>query len=325
LPLRTVLGWFCVCLVSGLVLARPAAAQSIESLLAHILENDDVILEKKAEVAKARQEALEVLGNWYPELDVSVSHGYENILTPHSSTSSLPFSQADVSVTQLLWDFGASNTEIEIARLELAKAEAELVSTKMAFLANLTEVYVKVYRNHLQIELATETLKKMQERKVNAQFTKEAKGDAKDFLKISKDILKQQVDMLKVAADLAETANEFQRIFGFKPDPKKLVPVKLPVDLLPATLDEAVDQALQNGIQLISGSNTRIDAAIDRLKIKQTEREELFPKLEGVIEQKWKNNVSGTADLKKEFVAKLELSYTLNMGLTAINETCARV
>jgi len=301
------------------VTVRPAAAQSLESLLPEILINDDTILEKKAEVAVARHEALEAMGNWYPEMEINFTHGYERIDGAHAAVTSLPFQDADISFTQLLWDFGATNAEIEGARLELAKAEAELVSAKIALISNVLDFYVQVYHNHLQIELAKETLRKMQERHVNARFAKEARGDAKDVLKLEKEILKQEADMLGIVSDLAESKNEFHRIFGFHPDPTKFVPVKLPADLLPPTLDQAIEQALKNGIQLISGSNTRLDAAIDRLKIKQTEREEFYPKLEGVIEHKWKNNFSGTADLKKEFAAKLELSYSLNLGLTAIN------
>jgi len=296
-----------------------AGAQSLESLLPEILINDPSVLEKKAEVAVARHEAMETMSAWYPEMDLSFTHGYERIDGAHADTTSLPFQDASVSFTQLLWDFGAANTEIEVSRLELAKAEAELVSAKIALISNVLDFYVQVYHSHLQITLATETLRKMQERHVNARFAKEAKGDIKDVLKLEKEILKQEADMLGIVSDLADSKNEFHRIFGFIPDPGKFEPVQLPVGLLPATLDEAIEQALRNGIQLISGSNTRLDAAIDRLKIKQTEREEFWPTLEGVVEHKWKNNFSGTADLKKEFSAKLELSYSLNLGLTAIN------
>ena len=64
---------------------------------------------------------------------------------------------------------------------------------------------------------------------------------------------------------------------------------------------------------------SKLDADILRQTIRQTRADELFPALNAIAETKRKEDVGGTLDQSTEQLFKVEMKYSLNLGLTELN------
>ncbi|TAN64946.1 MAG: outer membrane efflux protein, partial [Magnetospirillum sp.] len=123
----------------------------------------------------------------------------------------------------------------------------------------------------------------------------------------------------RVQADFttAQSLNRFRNIFDHPmEDAKTMVMPKVPLDRLPANLDDAINAARSHSPSVRAASYFA-DAA--RRQMDATRASAFYPKVEVVGEAKNKRNVAGTLGAQQELLAKVEVSLPFNLGFTAIN------
>jgi len=131
-----------------------AGVLTLHGLLETSLNEHVRIRTAQAEVdAEARR--IEVaLGGWFPDLDLTVNSG--NQQNNRIKTQDY-FASANVKLTQLLWDFGATNTAIEKSRLKLLSAEIELQKIKQKFVLDAASAYINLLRAHQALEFTKQS------------------------------------------------------------------------------------------------------------------------------------------------------------------------
>lgn len=350
----------------GIFAAPEAFAQSLDQLIEQAQQKHDRILKARADVESARQKALEALGDWYPELKTTASHGYQAVANPHDTNTRLPFSELDLKLTQKLWDFGASNATIESARLNLTKAKLKLTKVKARFIREAAGVYAGVEGSNaflkfslLQVNSVREKIKFQRNKHaieseiaptpridapenaetpsqfppktddteafkltdngfgsgVEDKFTLGA-NDSPDSAKIWDELTKAQKKQVNDELRVAEYIHGFRTFFGFTPDPDKLLPAPLLLDRMPTSIDDAIHKANESNAEI---ALAKLAETLARKKVEQSTSKNFFPSVDGIVQRKWKNNVDGTTDLKTDTVAKVELSWPFNLGMTAVN------
>jgi len=315
--LRGMIGSALALAALAFVLAPAAYGQSLGTLVPEMIEAHDRIVGAKADVRAAENRAREALGDWYPVLEPTATHGYENIRNPHDTDTSLPFSEIDLSLTQLMWDFGATDAAVEKARLELVEARANLVGAEQDLMQEAVEAYVNLYRASRVLEFAKRSKDNIRKQTGLEEARVETGGGlSTDVLQAKRQLAGADAREIQSEGTLINARNRYRALFDNHPDEGSLQPVRLPLELLPTSLDDAIARAENNNNDLVLD---RLAEAKARMDVHNTYGSELFPKIEGIVEQKWKNNVSGTVDLKREFVAKVEMSMSLNLGLTQVN------
>ena len=95
-----------------------------------------------------------------------------------------------------------------------------------------------------------------------------------------------------------------------------LVNPRMPVELLPETVEDAVSMAERDNPQLEA---QLISAEIAREAYKASFADEIMPTVNASFDGKWKNDVGGTVGGKRELLIKVEMTKSFNAGLTAIN------
>jgi outer membrane protein, adhesin transport system len=90
--------------------------------------------------------------------------------------------------------------------------------------------------------------------------------------------------------------------------------------MVPKSEEELIQVMLENNPGLKA---SRLDAEILRETVTQTRADEFFPTLEASAETKRKEDVGGTIANSTEQLFKIELSYSLNLGLTERNTLLA--
>jgi len=301
------------------MLCAPALqAETLENLIMTAVEKHDRVRAAKRDVEAARQRAREALGDWYPVLTPTANYGWERQYKFEADNTSTAFEEFDLSMKQLLWDFGKTNATVEKARLTVETSQASLKTVRQNLLLEAVTAYVNLIRSQESLEFALQSESNIREQTEleNARVETGA-GLSTDVLQAKTQLASAQSRLIQSEGGVINARNRFEAVFGYVPDNiSDLDRPNLSTLELPESLGVALDTALQN--------NPRLHTAyIDERTVKQTIKEvrgtEFMPKIEGTVERKWKNNVAGTLEFKGETLMKVEMSVPLNMGLTGLD------
>ena len=295
-----------------------ARAQSLQESLSFMIEDHKRIRAAEADVASARDTAIASLGDWFPTLDATASYGLEEQRKPDAVDSKFYPRQVDFTLTQLLWDFGATNGTIRAAKRTYDQAQATLSSTRQALILEGVTAHVNLIRANelVRFALMSEENVKRQTELEDARVQR-GSGFSTDVLQAKTQLAGAQARRVQSEGALQNARNRYRAVFYRDPgDLQSLVKPKPPIDMLPPSLDEAIEIAMESNPQL----NAQLIAAdIARETVNQTRGTELFPTLNAVGTSTYKQDVQGTSGFKGEQLIKVELTYALNLGMTQVN------
>jgi len=126
-----------------------------------------------------------------------------------------------------------------------------------------------------------------------------------------------QARAITVKGQLRTAINRYRAVFGKVPeDIAKMKEPRLPLELLPKSLEEAVKMVRDGNPQLEAA---RLTANIAMEDVRKTRADEFFPVFEAIAESNFKEDNGGTVGSQQERLIKLEMTYDFNLGLTAVN------
>lgn len=238
---------FALCLVGV-----EASAQTFADRADDLLRRHNLIKAAEADVAAARERARVALGGWFPNLNLSSFYGHEHQVQPDADNTSLPTRELDLTVTQLLWDFGATNSTVRTAGLVIVQAEAGLNAARQDILLRAIVAYVNILRAQEVVKFAeqSEANIKRQTELENARVERGA-GLSTDVLQAKQQLAGAQARRVRAQGALAVARNSYNTVFGFMPGAISAAdrPV-VPSSMVPQDIDEAVAIALDNNFQL---------------------------------------------------------------------------
>ena len=142
-------------------------------------------------------------------------------------------------------------------------------------------------------------------------------GLSTDVLQAKTQLAGAQARVIRTEGDLKNALNRYRAIFGNEPEKlNKLNFPRLPLEVLPESLDELIYIVEENNPSLRA---ERIGASIAREDLAKTRADEFMPKFDVIGEHKAKEDSGGTVGSQQDWLIKLEASYSLNLGLTAVN------
>ncbi|MGE4219891.1 MAG: TolC family protein [Alphaproteobacteria bacterium] len=312
-----------MCLVvlghAALALAQaPPDGVSVSTLLPSLIQEHDRVAAARAGVDAAEQRARSAWGGWYPEFEATHGFGREKQQKPTAEDTNTSFGETNLRLTQLLWDFGATNSVIEKARLQLEGARARLLQARQAVVLEGVTAFLNVRRSVEVRDFARQSEENIRRQTgLEEARVEQGAGLSTDVLQAKTQLAGAQARHIQTEGAVIQALNRYRAVFGYEPtDIKNLETVPLPAALLPDTLEHAIALALQANpdIQL-----ARIDATIADESINETESREFAPTLQAIGEHNRKRNVAGTIGKQNESIAKVELRWQFNLGLTAIN------
>ncbi|CAA7613032.1 TolC family outer membrane protein [Magnetospirillum sp. SS-4] len=299
--------------------AAPARADDLRLLIDDMLRTNDRLVGAEADVEGARNSIEVARGGWYPTLTPTVNYGYEKQNKPSGSDDTAAYrNEYSASLKQLVWDFGATNSTIGRAEATHKQAESTREGTRQGLMLEAVTAYANLTRTLRQLSFARES-----EANIRRQTgLEEAKVDlgsglSSDVLQAKTQLAGAQANRIQSEFALAQAQNRFRNIFN-KPmeDAASMVLPKVPLDRLPATLTDALAIARANSPSIKVATHA-VEAA--RRQMEATKAQGFFPKVELVGEAKNKRNISGTMGAQQEYLAKVEVSMPINLGMTAVN------
>jgi len=305
--------------MSAFVFAAPANAETLYESLQALVKNQKQIKAAEADLEAAKERGVAAWGSWYPELSVTANWGREkqNKATGTADTEEHP-REVDISITQKLWDFGSTNASIQSAQLGIERARTNLVSTRQALVLQGIEAHLNLIRTDKILGFAKGSVANIKRQaELEDARVQRGSGFTTDVLQAKTQLAGAEARRNNFAGDLRNAINAYRRFFN--KDPGKIKDMKeprMPFELLPKTLNGLIGIMHEGNPGLRS---TKIDADILRQTVLQTRADEFFPSLDASAETKRKEDVGGTIGSATEQLFKVELTYSLNLGLIERN------
>ncbi len=293
-------------------------AETLDELLPYVIENHDRVRASKSRLTAARNRAREALGDWFPTLSQTANAGHETQENDNGSDSRTGFNEWDISLTQLLWDFGSTNAAIDKARLQVEAARYELIETRQSLILEAITAYLNLIRSSRTLEYAKNSEESIRRQGgLEEALVELGSGFSSDVLQAKGQLAGAQARVAQNEGALINAFNRYKAVFGRMPDDvNALEAVPFPASFLPQTLTQATDIALESNPSL---KNAILDADIAIEDVRIARADGFFPKIEGTAERKFKKNVGGTIGAEQETLAKVEMTFDFNLGFTAVN------
>ncbi|MFP4236982.1 MAG: TolC family protein [Desulfonatronovibrio sp.] len=311
-------------LVLPFLFSSPVFGQSLYQMLERVVVEHDLVQAAEAGKGAADQAVNQARGEWFPHVSATANLGQEHI-DPATSTSSTNETRntQNLRASQLVYDFGGSSSGVKRARSGLEKSEAAVTAARQDIIRRGITAYLDVYRHFQMLELARNSEQRIVELTgiEEIMVTREA-GLASDVLQAKSQLAGARALRVQAEGQLNNALNRFKTVFGFTLAEEQIEDLELPVrpvDYIPITLEEALDIADENSIDLYMASMD-IDMARHEVQFRQSR---YYPSLHLVGELKRKENDAGISGTRKEALGMVELTWDLFRGgkdMAAVSE-----
>jgi adhesin transport system outer membrane protein len=291
-------------------------SQGLAEFATELVKTDRKLGIARAELESADLKLKAAWGDWAPELSLTrwqtVGKETTDYVTATGTDTKLKADETDFKVTQLLWDFGKTNSKIRSAESTAELARNSYVIAEQGLLLDAATAYINLFRSMTALNLAAEAEKALFEQLTLEQKRKEAgAGVATDVLQAQAQLQGAQARRVRAQIASQQAQFRFANVFGRLPETLEAIskPV-LPNFSIPESLDNAVKLGLD-------GNPTMRAAKLATTLAIETRRQStagMLPKIEAVYDKKEKDNVSGTAGRKEESLTKLNVTWTFNLG-----------
>lgn len=191
--------------------------------------------------------------NYYPQLNSAYNYSrISPITTPEKKVSSgagNAFSQyaSDITLSQDVFDFGKTNTQVNIQKLNLDSSRSDLENMIELIILNVKASYYGLLKAQRNRDVGEETVKQYQ------QHLDQAKGFYKVGTKPKFDVTKAEVDLSNARLSLIQLKNAFQiakvnlnNAMGVPDAPQYTVEDNLSFQKYEATLEDSIEKAYKN-------------------------------------------------------------------------------
>ena len=296
-----------------------AQAESLTQLIPDLLQTNNLIKASEATVDSANEQIRVSKSGWFPTLGVTSTYGHEKQKKPKGTDDTDFVSRAvDLSVTQLLWDFGNVDSQIRSSRIGLTRAEADLELRRQEVTLRGVSAFLNLRRAHETLMYALESennIKKQTD--LEDALVRGGAGLSTDVLQSKRQLASAQARRVQAEGQLALARNEYRAVFlNDVTDLHALRKPLLPIELLPTSLEDALDIAFRENPALLVAM---ADTGLARENVNTTRSSSFFPKVDAVGESKYKNDVGGSSGEQTEYFAKLQMTFNFNLGMTAVN------
>jgi adhesin transport system outer membrane protein len=297
-----------------LVLFAPAHALDLREAVGHAINTNPEVLVESNQYLSRLEELGQARSGYRPSIDLNAAAGYER--TDNNTTRasgedyrSLTRKEASLTLSQMLFDGFATQSEVERqnARVEAQKRALESATEELGLKA--VDTYIKVLLHRNLMALSSENLQAHARIYDQVELrSNSGVGRSSDLAQITGRRASASANMLSDEVNLKDAETNFLRVVGLLP--KSLQPIDSDIDTLPATQDEAIQLALENHPTLKS-ANADVTAAMAQY---QASKSVHYPRLDLEVGARYGDDLDGVEGRDDDLTAMLRLRYNLFAG-----------
>jgi len=236
------------------------------------LQRQPSIMSAQYNIKASESRVGEAQAAYYPQLSATGQYSRIKPLpgsTLSGNTNSFDQYSTIASLTQLLYDFGKTPTQVRIQKLNLDASRSDFDTTRSQTILNVKQAYYGVLQAMRNLEVAKETV---------AQFTQhldQAKGFYEVGTRAKFDVTKAEVDLSNAKLNMINSENAFRiskailnNSMGLPNAPEYSIEDALSYSRKEISFDQALDTAFKNRPE-IQATDLRVRAAEESIGLAQ--------------------------------------------------------
>ncbi len=305
----------------GAVLAwNPGArAQPLERELGTILVDHPQIQGAIKSIEAARYGVSRSRGPMFPKLNVTGDSGPEQVDNPTTRASE---SGSDVmrthivggvTLTQNLFNGFATTTQVRTAELSKALAEVTLRGTTQQVLWEAIQAYIDVLKQRRLIEIGREAVNTIQQQlELEDERVQRGTGITVDVLQAKSRLQIAKEKLVNYESALQDAITKYTQVFNHAPPLETMIDPRVPAEILPSTLEHALEIALAESPTL-SNSGTNVEVAAEKRSLVAAE---LYPSLDIVGKANYEHNKNTVLGTRRDYSVVLQATWDIFSGFS---------
>lgn len=314
--------WPVIIVIGTVVWSSGVLAATLEEELAGLLL-DNPQIRSATKTQEAQRKGIGIAkANFFPTVSMVSETSQELIDSPGrrnatngeggKPSSRTAYSQ-NLTITQNLFNGFQTTSQVRTARLNKEIARIGLNNTRQNSTFEGITTYVDVLRQKRLIELSRENEATIH-RQLNLEDERVRRGSG-----VAIDVL-QAKSRLQVAKErrvtfegaMIDATSRFTQTFNHPPDIDAMMDPVPPVDLIPSTLDHAIEIALIENPSLESAGTT-VEIARER---RRTIKGEFYPSVDVEGQMNYEKHANSVIGTRRDYSVKLRASWDLFSGLS---------
>ena len=291
-----------------------AGADTLADALKRAVTNLPEVRAARANQRAVEHTAAQARGAWYPTLDLALGHGRETSNNPSTrpfgADPTLTRREADISLSQLLFDGGAASGQVRRFQARAEGAGDQLADAAEAAGARVAQAYLDVIRLRELIAIAADNERRHQE--TLAQVSRLAdvgQGRRADAHQAEARHALAQASLTQLRGQLAQAEAAFLHLTGQPPG--TLAEAGSVQAMLPASLAAALALALETHPAIRTAQKELLAAQADRDSLRSRYA---APRLALEVGTSANHDLDGLRGANSDRYAMLRLRYNLFRG-----------
>ncbi|EKV31544.1 hypothetical protein C882_3917 [Caenispirillum salinarum AK4] len=309
--------YFCALAVMGSAQAQAAPlAEEVTSLLA----GNPRIEAARNNLRAAEKGIDEAFGDYLPRLDLRADMGHLYADSPTRRTQgedqyAAGRETATLTLTQKIWDGGAREAEYQSAQLQRDAAASAVNATVQEVILEAATAYMTVLRQTRLLELSRENERNIMEQlNLENERVQRGSGIAVDVLQAKSRLQIAKERRVAVEGALRDAQARYLQVFGTPAVVDSMTRPRPPVDLLPETLDAAIEIARAENPAVTSGAK-QIAIADERRDLAESGYYPRFNlELSGTYENDVDPHLRDAPGMNREFSALVTANWNIFNG-----------
>lgn len=298
-----------------LLSAQPALAVTIHQFLPGLLESHERIKAAREKTRSSEYLIQQHRAGYLPSVDFLSETGYEDISKengPDTDYSDKTYNRLRAS--QLLWDFGATSGLVNKAENFLQQVTFEETDIRQEVLLEGILSCVDIIRERDRLSYAKRSEDNIKNQTgIEETMLEKGAGLRSDVLQAQSQLAGAMALRTEIEGELEIAKNRFRTMFGRSIEAGEINGLELTASyrkLVPATLDESIDMALQTNpiLKAKALDRTIFDHEISARKAAS------YPRLELIGQGKYRYNDDGLPGERTDAFLGLGVTYNLYRG-----------
>ncbi|CCQ73433.1 TolC family outer membrane protein [Magnetospira sp. QH-2] len=301
--------------LSCLLATTAVVAAPLNVELKDLVTKHPKVLGATKTVTSSDQALQAALGGYYPTIALTGTYGFEHINNPTRRSTNqdpwdLPRQEAGITVTQKLFDKSLP-ASVRSARYTLLNSGIEAERTTQETILEGIKAYVDVLKLSQLVSIAQSNVATIQEQaELEDERVQRGSGISLDVLRAKSHLKDARRRLVEFQRLQEEAFAKFYQTFDKAPEIGTMIDPEPPLDLLPPTLEEAIDIA-QGENPSVSSGNAQIEIAAEN---KTTQAAAYLPtvNLVGAANYEKDNNV--VIGIRRDISVMVEASWEVFNG-----------
>jgi len=297
-----------------MLINSPCQGQTLQETIQYTLNNNPDIQAAKSERNAVVEQIGQARAGYLPSVDLSFGYGYENSTNPtlagrNQSHVELDRREAGILIKQMLFDGFATQSEIERQTARADSRSYTVFGQSEIIALDATEAYLNILRRNELVKLAEDNLHYHQS--THDQIMLRANrgvGKQVDAEQSSGRLSLAESNYISASGNQQDAQTKFLRTVGILPE--NLAPPIQPEKLIPKSLDDATEQAINNH-PVLKSANADINSAFAQY---ESANSLFYPRVDVELGSTFNNNMDGIQGENNDLSAMVKVRYNLFNG-----------